>query len=212
MSEPIIETPIEEPVEDPRIDPVEEPTEDPVEPTGDDPVEEPTQDPVEDPVEEPTEDPINPDDIEIETRGKADVAPIDYGEDIDPEDAKTIGAIVEKQREQDRKELQTIKDEIEVNGFLQGKPEFAKYKPAIMKYLAHPAYSNIPVKNIAAMVASNDLMKLGAKKERQAQATVAATKTKGTPARKPVGAKTDWSTAPKEAVEEQIRKIKTGRA
>lgn len=192
--------PIETPIDDTNLD--DTPVDDTV--TDDEPVveEEPTEEPV---VEE---EPINPDELEIETRNKSEDTPIDYGEDVDPEDAKTIGRVVEKHRERDRQELQNIKDEIEVNGFIQGRPEFEKYKPVIMKYLKHPAYSNIPVKNIASMVAANDLMKLGAKKEREAQKTADATRTKGTPARKPSGASTDWSTAPKEAVEEQIRRVK----
>ena len=195
MTEPI-ETPIETPTE-----PVE-----PVEPT------EPTE-----PVE-PEDKPIDVTTLEPETRGKKDREPIDYGDDIDPQDAATIGKIVEKQREQDRAELQTVKDEIEVNGFLQGKPEYTKYKDAILKYMQHPAYNNIPVKNIAAIVRSNDpkfeksLLREGAKKEREAQATADATKTKGNAPRKPAGQSTDWGNAPVADVEEQIRKVRSGQA
>ena len=74
--------------------------------------------------------------------------------------------------------------------------------------MKHEVYSKIPVKNIFAMVASKDLMKMGATAERKAQAKADATKTKGTPARTPAGGKTDWSKASHEDFEAQLRKVK----
>jgi hypothetical protein len=94
-----------------------------------------------------------------------------------------------------------------VDQFVAEKPEFAKYKPVILKYLQHPVYSKIPVKNIAAMVASNDLLKLGAKKEREAQAKADATKTGGQPVRKQGMGQVDWSKAPKEDFEAHKRRV-----
>lgn len=184
------DTPIEEPVEEVIVpeEPVEEPTEDDKEQTP-----------------EPEEG-IDPDKITIETRGKDEEA-IDYGEDIDPDDAKTIGTIVEKQTANVKKQLQDTADRLEVDSFVQEKPEFAKYKPAILKYLQHPVYSKIPVKNIAAMVASDDLLKLGAKKEREAQSKADATKGGGTQVRKDGMGTKDWKTASKAEFEEQKRRV-----
>jgi hypothetical protein len=140
----------------------------------------------------------------IETRPtKADK--IDYGEDIAPEDVKVIGGIVEKQLAGTKKMLQDTQDRLEVEGFVAEKPEFAKYKGTILKYLQHPAYNQIPVENIASMVAAKDLMKMGAVKEREAQARADATKGGGTTARTPGGGTTDWSKAPKGDFEAQKR-------
>ncbi len=144
--------------------------------------------------------------LEIETRQRGEEK-IEYPEDIDPDDVKTIGTIVEKQTASVKKALQEAQDRAEVDAFVQERPEFAKYKPVILKYLQHPVYSSIPVKNIAAIVASNDLLKLGAVKEREAQAKADSTKDTGNPVRKPDSGVTDWSRASKEEFESQKRKV-----
>lgn len=157
-------------------------------------------------VVEDSEESFNVDDLEIETREKKE-EPVDYGEDIDADDVKTIGTIVEKQTAGVKKALQEAQDRLEVDSFVQDKPEFAKYKPAILKYLQHPVYSKIPVKNIAAMVASSDLVKLGAKKEREAQAKAESTKGTGNAVRKSDGGATDWSRVSKDEFESQKRRV-----
>lgn len=158
--------------------------------------------------EAPEEAAINPEDYEVETREMDSDAEVDYGDEIDPEDAKTIGTIVEKQTASVKSKLQDTQDRLEVDGYLAENPQFKKFKPVILKHMKHPAYRQIPVKNIAAMVASKDLMQMGAEAERKAQADADATKNKDTPARKPAGGKRDWKKAPKEAFEEQVRKVK----
>jgi hypothetical protein len=45
-----------------------------------------------------------------------------------------------------------------------------------LKFYKHPVYSKFQLKNIAAIVASNDLLKLGAVKEREARAKADSTK------------------------------------
>jgi len=152
------------------------------------------------------EEKIDADKIEIETRG-AEEEKIDYGEDIDPEDVKTIGKIVEKQTESVKKQLQETRDRLEVDAFVSDKPEFAKYKPVILRYLQHPVYSKIPVKNIAAMVASSDLLKLGAQKERDAQAKASSVRPIGNAVRKAESEVTDWSKVSKDAFEAHKRKV-----
>jgi hypothetical protein len=151
---------------------------------------------------------IDPDEYEVKTRNLSEDEPIEYGEEIDPDDAKTIGAVVEKQTASVKARLQDTQDRLEVDEYLQSHPELSKYKPVILKHMKHPAYKQIPVKNIAAMVASEDLMKLGAKAEREAQAKADATKVRGTQVRKTGGGAEDWKKAPKEAFEEQVRKVK----
>ena len=203
MAEELNETPIEETPEETIEEPTEE-LEDEVEeaPEGEEPEEE---EPEEEP--EPEPEPIDPDKVEIQVRG-SDEEPVDYGEDIDPEDAKTIGRVVEKQTASVKARLQDTQDRLEVDSYVASNPQFEKYKPVILKHMKHPAYSKIPVKNIAAMVAAGDLMKMGAKAEREAQTKADSTKTKGTMARKPVGGKTDWKKAPKESFEKQVQKVK----
>lgn len=149
---------------------------------------------------------INVDALEIEVREKKEEK-IDYGDEIDPEEAKAIGSIVEKQTASVKKALQEAQDRLEVDTFLQDKPEFGKYKGAILKYLQHPVYSQIPVKNIATMVAANDLIKLGAEMERQAQTKAATTQTTGTQVRTAQTTGSDWTKMNKNDFEAHKRKI-----
>ena len=153
------------------------------------------------------------DDQEIETRTKVkakedeDVVDKDKEDDeIDPFDAKAIKKIVNKEIDPIRKENQALKDQIEVDSFITSKPEYAKYKPVILKYMQHDAYSQIPVHNIAAMVASKDLMSMGAQKEREAQRKVAETKSPGNSVRTTTTGK-DWHNAPKEDFDAQRTKV-----
>jgi hypothetical protein len=170
--------------------------------------EQPVTTPAEQPVESQpvAETEVNPESFDIEIREKKEEK-IEYGDDIDPEDARTIGNIVEKQTASVKKALQESQDRLEVDTFIQTKPEFAKYKGAILKYLQHPVYSQIPVKNIATLVAGNDLVKLGAEMERQAQSKAASTQSTGQQVRTQQATGSDWKKMTKNDFESHKRKI-----
>jgi len=161
-----------------------------------------------DPEPEPTPEPLNLEEIKVEIRKREEEA-IDYGDDIDPDDVKTIGSIVEKQTAAQNKRTREIEDKLDVTTFIAEKPEFAKYKGAILKHMTESpdVYGRIPVKNIASMLAADDLMKLGAKKEREAQTKVDATKTPGNTVRTPQGGQKDWSKVSKEEFEAQKMEV-----
>ena len=146
-----------------------------------------------------------PEDIEPEVRRKSDTTPPPEEEDeIDPEDQKRITKVVSKEV---GAKVQELDNKMEVYQFVTAKPEFAKYQNQILKYMAHPAYANIPVHNIAAIVASKDLMKMGAAKERETQQKVNQTKNPGNTVRKPSGNTPDWKSASKEDFEAQKAKV-----
>jgi len=150
--------------------------------------------------------------VEVEIRKKDDEK-IDYGEDIDPEDIKTIGTIVAKQTESIKNQLQDTKIKLEVDSFLQERPEFLKYKQTILKYVDYvdkdgsKPFSRMTIKNLAVIASADDLLKIGAQKEREAQAKVSATKTPGTGARTTGDSATDWLKAPKNDFEAKKREV-----
>lgn len=146
-------------------------------------------------------------DFEVEVRKSDEEEKIDYGENIDEDDIKTISSIVDKKTAQVKRQLQETQDRLEVDSYISEHPEFAKYKSAIMKYIQHPVYSRIPVKNIASMVAANDLIKIGAQKEREAQAKADSTKTAGTAVRREGGGTIDWLKVPKSEFEAQRLRV-----
>ena len=150
------------------------------------------------------EPPLNPDDIEPEIRGgkkkeEKVVTPPAKNEDddggIDPEDEVTIGKVVDKKIGDKLNKLQEIENRTEISSYVGDHPEYAKYQGVALKYMNHPAYANIPVQNIMAIVANKDLMKMGAEKERAAAKKVDDTHTPGGTAREPAKGKVDWSTA-----------------
>ena len=163
---------------------------------------------------EAPEEPIDPDKVEIETRGTGEEPKVEYGDEVDPEDIKTIGGIVDKQTAGVRQQLQETQDKLEVDAYLKDNPDFAKYRPVMLKYInwvdpkdGSKPFQRLAISDVAAIAASKDLVKIGAKKERDAQAKADATKTKGSPARTPVGGRTDWQKASKDQFEAQKNKV-----
>jgi hypothetical protein len=164
--------------------------------------------------EEEPED-IDPEKVKIKTRTevkeeKKEEPEIDEEDEIDPEDKKNIGKVVDDKLTDftgKLDEVQKVKDQQEVSDFVTDNPEFKPYKGVMLKYLAHPAYKNIPVENIAKIVAGEDLQKIGAKKEREAAEKAKGTQDTGTTVRKPTGGKVDWHTASQEAFQAQKDKV-----
>lgn len=137
-------------------------------------------------------------------RTKKEEAESEDEEEMDADDKKRISKIV--QREVGNK-MSELENKMEVQSFIQGRPEYAKYQAVMLKYMNHPDYANIPVQNIAAIVASKDLMKIGAKKEREAQKVVAETKNPGTTVRKTESSGVNWANVSKEEFEAQKARV-----
>jgi hypothetical protein len=159
---------------------------------------------------------VDPEKIEVQTRSvekkkEDDTTTTDDEEtEIEPEDKSAIKKVVDESLGPIHAKLariQKLEDDAEVSGFIATHPEAAKYKGAMLKYIGHSAYSNIPVANIFSIVAANDLQRLGAEKERIAAKKAADTQGGGSTARKPGGSKTDWSTATKEEFDAQKAKV-----
>ncbi len=145
--------------------------------------------------------------IEVETRTKiVEKPPVKEGEepDIDPDDERTIGKIVD-QRLKDAG-VGGTRDQLEVDSYIRDHPEYSKYRATTLKYMAHPSYANIPAHNIMAIVASKDQQAIGAQKEREAQKKAKDTQGGGGTARTHQG-KIDWSTATPEEFEAQKAKV-----
>lgn len=150
---------------------------------------------------------IDPEDIKIETRTKLPEKNKDEeGEDeIDPDDEARINKTIDRRLK--NAGLGAAKDQLEVDALIRSKPEMGKYRAVMLKYMANPAYSNIPAHNIASMVSAEDQQKIGAQRERDASQRAKNTQGGGNSARKPTGVKTDWSKATAEEVEAKKNEI-----
>lgn len=167
-----------------------------------------------------------PEDLEPETRGgkpkeekKGKETKEDEGDpddEIDPDDEKMVSKVLKKNLgpvTEALEKMQSIQDQNEVNAFIRQNPTYAKFENVALKYMAHPAYKNIPVKNIMAIVSSDSAQKMGAQKEREAAAKAKETQNGGGQVRKPGGgAKIDWKTAtPAEVEAEKLRVLQGAR-
>jgi hypothetical protein len=152
---------------------------------------------------------VNPDEIQIATRRPVTAPPSKPTEDeeVDPDDEKTIGKVLDRRLQSVNEQLREANDKIEVDSYLRERPEYSKYRNVILKYMKNDAYSNIPVENIAAMVSVKDQQSIGAAKEREAALKASRTRSPGTTIRKPEGGAVDWFKATPEEIEEQKNKI-----
>lgn len=175
--------------------PIETPTPDPAKPDADTAIP---------PAGDPPADEFDENDIDPEVRDYKPAVPVEEEDNTDPEDRARIQKIVDKTV---GGTVQQLQRQLAVDQFFNGKPEFAKYKGAAEKYLNHPTYAGLPIQNIVAIVASKDMQKIGAQKEREAQRIVSETQNPGTTVRKPAGGTTDWHSASKDDFEAQKAKV-----
>jgi len=160
------------------------------------------------------EEDLNPDEIEPEVRipspTKKTEEKSEEDDEVLPEDEEMIGKVVEK-KTKDLKEavskIQRIENQADVDSFLRVKPEFGKYREVALKYMSHPAYSNVPVHNIMAIVSSGDMQKLGAQKEREAAKKAKDTQSKGNQTRQSGSGEIDWKKASPEEFTAQRAKV-----
>lgn len=132
-------------------------------------------------------------------------------DDVDLDDEKKIGAIVAKQMEGLTREQRETAVTVKVDSFLHQNTQVANpsvYREAMIKYAKHPHYQNLSAKELFNIVAGDELMRMGAKKEREAAAKAKSTQVNGSNGGRPAagGPKKDWNTATAEELRaEQAR-------
>lgn len=134
------------------------------------------------------------------------VAPKKDEEEIDPDDEVKISRLVDKKVAPLQAQLIQRTNEAEADSFLRNPetlkryPGADKYREAMLKYMNHPAYSRIPANNVFRIVAGDDLIRLGAEREREATVKAKGTQVNSSSARVPSGQK-DWGSASKDEFE-----------
>lgn len=143
--------------------------------------------------------------IDEDVKNYVPEAPKDEEEDeVDREERERVEKIVQKKY---GTTLEQIERKAVVDSYLANNPEYAKYKPAIEKYWNHPTYKGLPIHNLVAIVAHKDAMKIGAAKEREAQARADGTRNPGTSVRPADIGGTNWMNVPKDVFEAQKAKV-----
>jgi len=130
----------------------------------------------------------------------------DDDDDMDSEDKARMQKQFEKGSRSIVARQQSFEDQQSVNNIIINQPELQKYQPLALKYMkAHPTLTAQDAMSIAS---AKDQQKIGALKERKAQAKVARTVTPGTSYRKSSNGPKDWSRATSKEIETQIARAK----
>lgn len=161
--------------------------------------------------------------LDIETRGrKTETKPEggdadDDDDDILPEDKKMFEKVAQKLIKPLQEEIQALKGNtgeqqhiIDTDSFIAENPIYKRYRAGIIKYAKDPAYSNVAISNIAIIVSAKDQQKLGAEKERMAQAKAKATQSQGNqgnPIVKGKDGKPDYLNMSKEEFDKERAKV-----
>ena len=134
----------------------------------------------------------------------------DEGEDdeIAPEDEELITKVVSKRFAPILDKTLAAEDDKEIAAFLKDNPDFAPFEAKARKYIAHPSRRHLPVKTVFYEVAGDNLIKIGADRQRKADEDDKQTQTGGGSNRAGEGGKSVWDLTPEEfeAEKERVRR------
>lgn len=149
------------------------------------------------------------DDEQKERYGFSEESDEDDGDDDKDEDIEPVTRTTAKGKEDDGDDdrIIQIENRVEVDEFVRTNPEFSKYRDSILKHANHTSYRDIPVDRIAMMVAGKDLVKIGAKKEREAAQKANESKGGGSSTRPTNTGKVDWKSASSEDYEQKRAEV-----
>lgn len=130
----------------------------------------------------------------------ADGKPIVEDDEDNPEDVKKINKMVSAQVDPIRQQMQTQNDVLEVDGFLRGNAEkypvrggIYTYREPMLKYMK--VYTNVPADAVFRIVAGDELMRIGAVREREAAVKAGGTRITSSSVRTADKGKKDWGAA-----------------
>lgn len=127
----------------------------------------------------------------------------DEEDDVDPEDERVIAKVASKMLAPIFEERIEAEDKAEVQGFIAEHPEFKPYEARVMKAMKHPSRRQIPISDLFYATAGPDLIKIGAKKAKEAEDEAARSGTGGGTVRAEEGQKPDWANMGKDDFEKQ---------
>ncbi len=117
-------------------------------------------------------------------------------DDVDAEDEAKIAKIIDKRLQGLTATQLNTQRQLDVDSFLAQNtstlPNVNRYRDAMLKFAVHPNYKNLTAKEIFNIVAGPELMRIGAKKEREAAARAKSTQVNNSSGRSPSGAKKDY--------------------
>lgn len=123
-------------------------------------------------------------------------------DDLEEEDQKKIGKLVRKEMEPVNKELKEARTITAVDAFIRETaekiPSAAKYRDAMLTTSKIPGYENLKPQELFRICAGDELMRIGAAKERAASKRATATQVQNSGGRPAGGGKKDYNSMTKE--------------
>lgn len=139
--------------------------------------------------------------------GKDNETDTDYDE-VAPEDEALITKVVNKRFAPIIDKSLAADDEKEITDFLTENPDFKPFEVKARRYMQHPSRRQLPIKSIFYEVAGDQLIKIGAEREKAANVKARDTQTGGGSNRAGEGTKNDFDLSPEEfaAKQERVRR------
>lgn len=130
-------------------------------------------------------------------------------DEIAPEDEELINKVVTKTFAPLLEKTMQAEDEKEITDFIKENPDFSQFEGKARKYIAHPSRRHLPIKSVFYEVAGDDLIRIGAERQKKADEEARQTQTGGGSNRVAEGQKSVWDLTPEEFAEEQ-EKVRRG--
>jgi len=96
---------------------------------------------------------------------------------VSEEDAKIIDRVVSKRLAPYEQQQQQAELQGEINEFVSANPDFKPYAARALKWAQHPSWKDVPTKQLMFAAAGDNLLKMGAKRSKQAAEKARKTKT-----------------------------------
>lgn len=137
----------------------------------------------------------------------------DDDNDVAPEDEAMINKVVAKTFAPVIEKTLASEDDAEIQNFLKENPDFKPFEAKARRFLKHPSRRNLPVKSVFYEVAGDQLIKIGADREKKAAEKAKQTHTGGGSNRSggEGGAKPTWDLS-KDEFEAKQEKIRRGQS
>lgn len=134
-------------------------------------------------------------------------------DDLDPEDERKLGKLVDKRLAPALQQVNEQRTATAVDSFIRdiatSVPSAAKYRDAMLQTSKIPGYQNLSPKELFRICAGDELMRIGAQKERAAAAKAKGTQTQNSSGGRPAtsGGQRDWGSASKEDFEAEKARV-----
>ncbi len=138
---------------------------------------------------------------------EADVEETDDEEnEISEQDEALVAKVVAKRFAPILEKHVEAEDLQEIQGFLKDNPDFAPYEKQVKVFMQHPSRRSLPIKSIFYEVAGDDLLKIGAQRQQEADKKAKETQAGGgTQQGGDTKKKSAWDMTPEEFEAEKLR-------